>query len=93
MLIFALALHKARDYGKKDLFQGLAIDKLEKEWKEYPVLHFSLVGGKHMEKEQLERYLLFILETNEKKFGVRCESPDPNVRLLNLIQTLHEQTG
>lgn len=36
--------------GKKELFKGLAIEKLEKDWTEYPVLHFSLAGGKHMEK-------------------------------------------
>ena len=41
--------------GKKDLFKELAIEKLEKEWTEYPVLHFDMSGGKHMEKEQLER--------------------------------------
>ena len=79
--------------GKKELFEGLAIEKLETEWKEYPVLHFSLAGGKHMEKEQLERYLLYILNDNEKRFGVICDSPDPNVRLLNLIKTVHEKTG
>ena len=48
--------------GKRELFEGLAIEKLEKEWKEYPVLLFSFAGGKHMEKEQLERYLLFLLD-------------------------------
>lgn len=79
--------------GKKELFNGLAIEKLEKEWNEYPVLHFSLAGGKHMEKEQLEHYLLFILKTNEEKFGITCDSPDPNIRMLNLIQTVYEKTG
>ncbi len=79
--------------GRKDLFKGLAIEKLETEWKEYPVLHFSLAGGKHMEKEQLERYLLYILKDNEIRFGIECESPDPNVRLLNLIKTVHQKTG
>ncbi len=79
--------------GRKDLFEGLAIEKLEKEWPKYPVLHFSLAGGKHMEKEQLERYLLYILADNEKRFGVECDSPDPNVRLLNLIKTICQQTG
>ena len=34
--------------GKRDLFAGLAIDSLEKEWTEYPVLHFDMSGGKHM---------------------------------------------
>ena len=79
--------------GKKELFKGLAIEKLEKDWTEYPVLHFSLAGGKHMEKDQLVRYLLYILEKNEKKFGVIKDSPDPNVRMLNLIETVYEQTG
>ena len=79
--------------GKKELFEGLAIEKLEKEWNEYPVLHFSLAGGKHMEKEQLERFLLFILKENEDRFGVDCDSPDPNVRLLNLIKTVTVKTG
>ena len=48
--------------GKKDLFKGLAIEKLETEWTEYLVLHFSMAGGKHMEKDQLQRYLLYILK-------------------------------
>lgn len=41
--------------GKKELFKGLAIEKLEKEWTDYPVLHFDMSGGKHMDKEQLNR--------------------------------------
>lgn len=79
--------------GRKDLFEGLAIDRLEKDWTEYPVFHFSLAGGKHMEKAQLERYLLYILKDNEQRFGIECDSPDPNVRLLNLIKCVYENTG
>ena len=79
--------------GRRDLFAGLAIDNLEKEWTQYPVLHFSLAGGKHMEKEQLLRYLIYILQENEEKFGVECDSPDPNVRLLNLIKSVNAKTG
>lgn len=79
--------------GRKDLFVELAIEKLEKDWTEYPVLHFSLAGGKHMEKAQLERYLLFILNDNEQRFGIECDSPDPNVRLLNLIKCVYDKTG
>ena len=56
--------------GKKELFQGLAMEKLEKEWTEYPVLHFDMSLGKHMEKEQLERYLLYILANNERRHGI-----------------------
>lgn len=52
--------------GRKDLFKGLAIERLEKEWTEYPVLHFDMSGGKHMEEEQLEDYLNYRLEEEEK---------------------------
>ncbi len=79
--------------GRKELFEGLAIEGLEKEWTEYPVLHFSMAGGKHMEREQLNRYLIYILKNNEQKFDVVCESLDPNVRLSNLIKTVYEKTG
>ena len=79
--------------GKRELFKGLAIERMETEWVQYPVLHFSMAGGKHMEKDQLERYLLYILGENEKKFGIVSDSPDPNVRLSNLIKTAHEVTG
>ncbi len=79
--------------GRKDLFKGLAIEKLETEWNEYPVLHFDMSGGKHMEKEQLNRYLIYILENNEKKYGITYDSPDPNVRLANLIKSVFENTG
>ena len=79
--------------GKKELFKGLAIEQLETEWTEYPVLHFSLASGKHMEKEQLEEYLLYILEKNENVFGIENKSNAPNIRLSNLIQTVYQKTG
>ena len=79
--------------GQKDLFKGLAIEKLEKEWTQYPVLHFDMSGGKHMEKEQLERYLADILEEQEANWGYRSEKIDPNIRLKDLILTAYEKTG
>ncbi len=79
--------------GKKDLFKGLAIEQLEKEWTEYPVLHFDMSGGKHMEKEQLERYLGYILGYEEKKWGIQTTPKDINTRLINLINTAYGKTG
>ena len=79
--------------GKRELFKGLAIEKMEKEWTEYPVLHFDMSGGKHMQPDALQRYLLFLLELKETEFGIVADAPDPNVRLLNLINTVHQQTG
>lgn len=46
-----------------------------------------------MEKDQLNRYLLFILKLQEKKFDIVSDEPDPNVRLFNLIMTAYEKTG
>ena len=79
--------------GRKDLFKGLFIETVEKDWTEFPVLRFDMSMGKHMEKEQLERYLLNILEENERHFGITSDSKDPNVRLKNLIASAYEKTG
>ena len=79
--------------GKKELFKGLAMEKLEKEWTEYPVLHFDMSGGKHMEKEQLERYLADTLEEQEARWGYKSEKIDANLRLKDLIMTAYQKTG
>ena len=79
--------------GRKELFKGLDIEKLETEWTEYPVLTFSLAAGKHLDKEQLERYLLYILAENERRFGISSDKIDPNIRLSELIQHVSEKTG
>ncbi len=79
--------------GKKDLFKGLAIEKLEKEWTEYPVLHFDMSGGKHMEKEQLEEYLCDMLEEQENMLGVTGKDKAPNLRFKDLILQMYRKTG
>ena len=79
--------------GKKELFKGLAVDKLEKEWTEYPVLHFDMSGGKHMEPEQLELYLGYILEDQEKIWGINEPRIGANNRLIDLINTAYEKSG
>ena len=79
--------------GRKALFKGFFIESVEKEWVQYPVLRFSMASGKHMEKDQLERYLLFMLAENERRFGITSDSIDPNVRLRSLITSIYEKTG
>ena len=79
--------------GKKELFKGLYIDSVEKDWTEYPVLRFDMSLAKHMDKDRLERYLLYILEQNENRFGLTSDHIDPNVRLANLIQKVNSLTG
>ena len=79
--------------GRKNLFKGLFIESVEKEWTQYPVLRFSMASGKHMEKEQLERYLGMRLAEYEKKYGITNPASDNNDRLTALIQTAYQQTG
>lgn len=79
--------------GKKELFEGLAIEKLEQEWMEYPILHFDMSGGKHMEKEQLEDYLSNRLEAEERKWGTTHSKRGVNDRLTELITTAYEISG
>ena len=79
--------------GRKDLFKGLFIETVEKEWTEYPVLRFSMASGKHMEKDQLERYLGMRLAEYEKKYGITNPATDNNDRLTALIHAAHNQTG
>ena len=79
--------------GRKDLFKGLTMERLETEWTEYPVLHFDMSLGKHMGREQLERYLSSQLSPMEEAFGIPADLPDVNVRLSRLIRRAFEQTG
>ena len=79
--------------GKKELFKGLAIEKLEKEWNTYPVLHFDLSKGKHMEKAQLEEHLGYLLEDYEQKYGIENHRNGNNNRFNDLIEVVFQKTG
>ena len=79
--------------GSKDLFKGLFIETVEKEWTEYPVLRFDMSSGKHMEKEQLERYIAMRLVEYEVKYGITNPATDNNDRLTALIQAAYQKTG
>ncbi|WP_418213114.1 ATP-binding protein [Bacteroides difficilis] len=79
--------------GRKDLFQGLAMEGLEKEWIEYPVLHFDMSMAKHVDKERLERLLDFMLSDYERTFGLDTTGGDANLRLTRLIKRAYEKTG
>ena len=79
--------------GKKELFEGLAIEKLEKDWTQYPVIHLDMSGGKHMEKNELKEYLSDMLEEQEDLLGVTGKDKSPNLRFKDLILNLYKQTG
>ena len=81
--------------GRKELFEGLAIYDLEKEWKKHPVIQLNLSNGKYFEKELVHGTLDKILEQEERTFGLG-EYKEPtsyDARLTRLIETAYEQTG
>jgi len=91
--LLASTLH-AYFEGRKELFEGLAIANLETEWKQYPVLHFDMSMGKHMDKDALNRYLHNMLHNNELRLGIKTRDvEDTNVRFTNLIMDIYHQTG
>ena len=79
--------------GRKDLFHGLAMEKLEKDWVEYPVLHFDMSTAKHVDKEQLLQELNLKLFNYEEIYGRMEEEVNPNQRLMGLIKRAYEKTG
>ncbi|MBO8432552.1 MAG: ATP-binding protein [Bacteroidetes bacterium] len=79
--------------GKKDLFKGLAIEKLEKVWAEYPVLHLDLSGKTYNKAEDLEMLLDMHLCRWEKAFDMQTRYSEPDIRFQTLIDTAYEKTG
>jgi hypothetical protein len=79
--------------GKKELFEGLKIMELEKEWVEYPVLHFDMSTAKHAGKEDLILELERKLIAYELIYGRGEGDINPNQRLQGLIQRAYEKTG
>ena len=79
--------------GRRELFEGLAIDTLEKEWTVHPVLHFDMSMAKHMEKEQLESMLNLQLLKYENIYGKVEAEVGLNDRLAGIIQRACTQTG
>ena len=80
--------------GRKDLFKGLFIETVEKEWTEYPVLRFDMSTAKHCDKEDLLLELSNKLTRYEAIYGKGAEDEvKPNQRLQGLIERAHEKTG
>ena len=79
--------------GRKELFEGLAIEHLEKEWTRYPVLHFDMSTAKHMDKDRLLSELERKLYGYEQIYGRDESAIYTNQRLESLIKRAYAQTG
>ena len=80
--------------GRKELFKGLAIEKLETEWTKYPVIHLDLSRGKYYSAENLHGVLNMVLGICEEPYHiVPANLRDYSARLNTIIRTAVKQTG
>lgn len=79
--------------GKKELFKGLAMEQLEKDWKVYPVLHLDLNAAKYTEPEALVSSISWHLSLWEKEYGLNAKRLSPSDRFKSIILKAYEQTG
>lgn len=79
--------------GRKDLFEGLAVASLEKEWKEYPVLRLDLSGKSYDAPNVLLEVFDDCLSKWEKQYGAEKRSDVPGLRFGNVIEAAYTKTG
>ena len=85
---------KAYFEGRKDLFQGLMVDRLETEWTKHPVLTFDFNGLSRQEKNPLRNYLFSQIINAEKEYDITPEDTDDlGLRFRRLIPAIHKATG
>ena len=88
-----LSTFEAYFQGRKDLFQGLAIEKLETKWEQYPVLHLDLNARKYETAADLVAMLNQYLEKWELLYGSEKKDRSPEERFAYIIEQACIQTG
>lgn len=84
---------KAYFQGQKELFNGLKVMEMEKEWTKFPVLHFTLSGLKNVTVPLAQSKLENLISDYEKIYGRDTEQKTPGARFRGLIHRAKEQTG
>lgn len=79
--------------GERELFQGLAVERLETEWVKYPILHLDLNSREYKDESSLAAELNRHLEGWEKKYGDEFKDRELEERFIHVIEKAYEQTG
>ncbi|MDR0394257.1 MAG: ATP-binding protein [Tannerella sp.] len=88
-----LSTLKAYFQGKKELFKGLFIETVEKDWKTYPVLHLDLNAEKYENRSDLEIFLEHQLCTWERLYETDGADISHSGRFMEVIRKAYEKTG
>ena len=79
--------------GQKELFRGLAVEKMEKDWTKHPILHLDLNSREYKDESSLEAELNRHLEKWEKLYGSEYKDRASEERFIHVIEHAYEQTG
>ena len=79
--------------ARKELFKGLAMEALEKDWKEYPVFKIDFNGGEYKQEGTLTSTLLNYIEQWEKVYGATSPKAPIGKRFEQVLRNAYEQTG
>jgi hypothetical protein len=79
--------------GQKDLFKGLAIEKLEKEWTVYPVLHIDMTSEDYTDEAGLKAMLNMYLSQWETVYGRNEDETTISTRFSGVVKRAFQQTG
>jgi hypothetical protein len=88
-----LSTLKAYFLGKKELFEGLEITEMEKDWIEYPVFHLDFNVGMYTDVNSLYQTMNYNLQIIEEKYGKASNDDNPATRFSWLIRQAYNQTG
>ncbi|MCR8874108.1 ATP-binding protein [Phocaeicola barnesiae] len=80
--------------GRRELFKGLAIEKLETEWNVHPVFHVDFNGANFTREGVLETMLEDYVDKWEKQYGLQTNPElEVGLRFRDILSAAHEQTG
>ena len=88
-----LSTLKAYFEGRRELFKGLAADRMDLDWTPSPVFRFDFNAENFSKEEGLEILIDGYLWKYEKIYGRREEKLTISQRFKNLIEAAYEQTG
>ena len=88
-----LSTFEAYFQGRKELFTGLAMEKLEKEWIKYPILHVDLNTQKYDTPDSLDNILNDTLSKWEEVYGCNPTETSPSLRFKGIIRRACEKEG
>lgn len=79
--------------GRKELFKGLKIDTMEKDWKKYPVFHIDFNGYDFLNKDDLFKVIEGYITEYERVWGRYPYSEAIGDRFAYVLSQAHRQTG